>query len=40
MQTVDELGTPLSHGCIRQQRADAIALWEFAPLGTKVVVTA
>lgn len=40
VQTVAQLGTPLSHGCIRQRRADAIALWEFAPLGTTVVVTA
>ena len=40
VQTVDQLGTPLSHGCIRQKRADAKALWAFAPLGTKVVVTA
>ena len=39
VQTVDELGTPLSHGCIRQRRADAKRLWAFAPLGTKVVVT-
>ncbi len=39
VQTVDQLGTPLSHGCIRQKRADAKALWVFAPLGTKVVVT-
>jgi hypothetical protein len=40
VQTVDQLGTPLSHGCVRQRRADAIALWRFAPLGTTVVVTA
>lgn len=40
VQTTAELGTPLSHGCIRQRRADAIALWDFAPLGTPVVVTA
>ena len=40
VQTVDQLGTPLSHGCIRQRRADAKLLWTFAPLGTKVVVTA
>lgn len=40
VQGVAQLGTPLSHGCIRQQRPDAIALWEFAPLGTAVVVTA
>lgn len=40
LQRFDQLGTPQSHGCIRQRRADAIALWEFAPLGTTVVVTA
>ena len=40
VQTVADLGTPLSHGCIRQKREDAIALWEFAPIGTTVVVTA
>ncbi|MDX6325798.1 MAG: hypothetical protein QOK15_2152 [Nocardioidaceae bacterium] len=40
VQTRDELGTPLSHGCIRQARPDAKALWRFAPLGTTVVVTA
>jgi hypothetical protein len=39
VQTHRELGTPLSHGCIRQKRSDAIALWEFAPVGTTVVVT-
>jgi lipoprotein-anchoring transpeptidase ErfK/SrfK len=40
VQTVAELGTPQSHGCIRQRRADAVELWEFAPLGTTVVVVA
>jgi hypothetical protein len=40
VQTRAELGTPLSHGCIRQWRPDARALWRFAPLGTTVVVTA
>jgi len=39
VQTVAQLGTPLSHGCIRQRPADAKALWDFAPLGTTVVVT-
>ena len=39
-QTEAQLGTPLSHGCIRQKRSDAIALWKFAPLGTSVIVTA
>ncbi len=40
VQTVADLGTPQSHGCIRQAREDAIALWDFAPVGTTVVVTA
>lgn len=40
LQTPAQLGTPQSHGCIRQLRRDAIALWRFAPLGTTVVVTA
>jgi lipoprotein-anchoring transpeptidase ErfK/SrfK len=40
VQTEAQLGTPLSHGCVRQRRADAIALWKFAPLGTSVIVTA
>lgn len=40
VQTKAQLGTPRSHGCIRQERTDAIALWKFAPLGTTVVVTA
>lgn len=39
VQTRAQLGTPLSHGCIRQWRPDARALWRFAPLGTTVVVT-
>jgi lipoprotein-anchoring transpeptidase ErfK/SrfK len=38
VQTPAQLGTPLSHGCIRQRTADAKALWHFAPLGTTVVV--
>jgi len=40
VQTTAQLGTPLSHGCVRQRTADAIALWRFAPIGTTVVVTA
>jgi lipoprotein-anchoring transpeptidase ErfK/SrfK len=40
LQTKAELGTPQSHGCIRQDTPDAIALWTFAPVGTKVVVVA
>ena len=40
VQTLAQLGTPQSHGCIRQRPRDAKALWDFAPLGTSVVVTA
>jgi len=40
LQTRAQLGTPQSHGCIRQARPDAIRLWDFAPVGTAVVVTA
>jgi lipoprotein-anchoring transpeptidase ErfK/SrfK len=39
-QTRAQLGTPLSAGCVRQWLPDAIALWDWAPIGTKVVVTA
>lgn len=40
LQTRAELGSPQSHGCIRQARPDARALWAFAPIGTPVVVLA
>jgi hypothetical protein len=40
LQTEKQLGTPRSHGCIRQAMPDAKRLWAFAPTGTKVVVTA
>jgi lipoprotein-anchoring transpeptidase ErfK/SrfK len=40
VQTRAQLGTPQSHGCIRQWRPDAKALWDFAPVGTTVVVVA
>jgi len=40
VQTTSQLGTPQSHGCIRQARRDAIALWGFAPIGTEVDVVA
>jgi hypothetical protein len=40
LQTAAQLGTPQSHGCIRQRTPDAIALWNYAPDGTKVVVVA
>jgi peptidoglycan hydrolase-like protein with peptidoglycan-binding domain len=37
-QTEAELGTRLSGGCQRQANADAAFLWQFAPVGTTVVV--
>lgn len=40
VQTRAQLGTPLSHGCVRQAPRDARRLWHFAPVGTRVVVTA
>jgi lipoprotein-anchoring transpeptidase ErfK/SrfK len=40
VQTRDQLGTPLSAGCIRQWRPDAVALWKFTDVGTTVVVVA
>lgn len=39
IQSLAELGVPLSDGCIRQDVVDAEALWDFAPVGTSVVVT-
>ena len=38
VQSLSELGTPLSDGCIRQDVEDAKNLYEFAPVGTAVVV--
>lgn len=38
VQTKSQLGTPQSHGCIRQKASDALEMWSFAPLGTTVVV--
>lgn len=37
-QTEDELGQRLSGGCQRQANADSAFLWDFAQVGTKVVV--
>jgi lipoprotein-anchoring transpeptidase ErfK/SrfK len=37
-QSVDDLGKPLSAGCIRQRLRDAVFLWDFAHVGTSVVV--
>ena len=40
LQTEAQLGTPQSHGCIRQKMSDAERMWDFAGNGTKVVVVA
>jgi hypothetical protein len=40
LQTIAQLGTPQSHGCIRQKLADAVRMWDFAGVGTDVVVVA
>lgn len=40
VESRSQLGTPQSAGCIRQWITDAQALWEFAKVGTRVVVTA
>lgn len=40
LQTESQLGTPQSHGCIRQKLADAERMWDFADVGTEVVVVA
>lgn len=40
LQTVAQLGTPRSHGCIRQRPTDARAMWRFAGIGTAVRVLA
>jgi lipoprotein-anchoring transpeptidase ErfK/SrfK len=40
VQSPGELGTPTSHGCIRQRTKDAKAMWDFAEEGTTVVVVA
>lgn len=39
IQSDDELGQPRSKGCVRQRRADAEHLWNWAPDGTTVRVT-
>lgn len=39
VQTVDQLGQPLSGGCVRQAPQDALWMWNWAQIGTVVVVT-
>ncbi len=38
LQSEAQLGTPLSAGCVRQRWWDAAGLWDWAPIGTTVVV--
>jgi len=38
IQSEGQLGSYRSHGCVRQRLADARFLWDWAPLGTPVVV--
>jgi hypothetical protein len=40
VQTPEQLGQPLSHGCIRQSTEDAQFTWEFLDVGSTVVVVA
>ena len=40
LQRIAQLGTPQSHGCIRQKLSDAVRMWNFADVGTHVVVLA
>ena len=40
VQSEEELGQPRSKGCVRQRRAEAEHLWNWAPNGTTVQVTA
>jgi lipoprotein-anchoring transpeptidase ErfK/SrfK len=38
VQTEAQLGQSLSDGCVRQKQADAAYLWDFAGVGTPVIV--
>ena len=38
IQTLEELGTYQSLGCVRQRYEDAVVMWEFAQIGTPVIV--
>jgi lipoprotein-anchoring transpeptidase ErfK/SrfK len=39
IESESELGQYRSHGCVRQKVSDAAHLWDWAPIGTTVVVT-
>ncbi len=38
IQTDAQLGTPRSHGCVRMNQQDVKVVWDFTPVGTKIVV--
>lgn len=38
IQSIEELGTFQSLGCVRQRYEDAVTMWEFAQIGTPVIV--
>lgn len=38
IQSIAELGTYQSLGCVRQRYEDAVTMWEFAQIGTPVIV--
>ncbi|MAT05922.1 MAG: hypothetical protein CL424_12860 [Acidimicrobiaceae bacterium] len=38
LQSESQLGLALSAGCVRQRTSDALYIWNWAPVGTKVVV--
>jgi hypothetical protein len=38
LQSEGELGLALSNGCVRQATPDALFIWNWTPVGTKVVV--
>ncbi len=38
LQSREQVGLPLSSGCVRQATPDARWIWDWAPIGTKVVV--
>ena len=40
VQTEEQLGQTLSHGCIRQAEVDAVFTWSFLDIGSTVVVLA
>lgn len=39
IQSPGQLGTPLSAGCVRQAWSDALWIWNWAGIGTTVIVT-